>query len=133
MTNKKRRRRFYPLLLLGLFILGGSGANGAKPYLPEIVNPLLETWRWKQFSRLEGKGVRCISESPDGRVWFGGDSTLSTTDTVGSTTTRRTACWGIRFRICIRIAKAAYLQQRLWAFFPYREVNGAPYLSRNPL
>ncbi|MBK8877013.1 MAG: response regulator [Haliscomenobacter sp.] len=59
-----------------MFILGGSGANGAKPYLPEIVNPLLETWRWKQFSRLEGKGVRCISESPDGRVWFGGDSTL---------------------------------------------------------
>lgn len=76
MTKKNRRRLFFPLLLFGLFVLGASPSSGAKPYLPEIVNPLLETWRWKQFSRLEGKGVRCISESPDGRVWFGGDSTL---------------------------------------------------------
>ncbi len=76
MIKKKHRRLFYLIILLGWFVLGGSPANGSKPYTPEIVNPLLETWRWKQFSRLEGKGVRCVSESPDGRVWFGGDSTL---------------------------------------------------------
>ncbi|MCB0655377.1 MAG: response regulator [Saprospiraceae bacterium] len=37
---------------------------------PEAVNPLTESWRWKHFPELDGKGVRSISEGPDQRIWL---------------------------------------------------------------
>ncbi|MFK7775881.1 MAG: response regulator, partial [Saprospiraceae bacterium] len=44
-----------------------------KPYIPKVVNPLSESWRWKHFPELEGKGVRDIAEGRDGTVWIGVD------------------------------------------------------------
>ncbi len=57
------------LLFLMLFfprLLGGT-----EPYTPQLVNPLSESWRWKHFPELEGKGVRSIVEGPHGKVWMG--------------------------------------------------------------
>ncbi|MEL6720817.1 MAG: hypothetical protein AAFP82_19090, partial [Bacteroidota bacterium] len=39
-------------------------------FVPEIVNPLTQSWRWKQFPELDGKGVRDIAEGKDKSVWF---------------------------------------------------------------
>ncbi|GJM36606.1 MAG: hypothetical protein DHS20C18_56070 [Saprospiraceae bacterium] len=40
-----------------------------QPYSPQIVNPLSESWRWKHFPELEGKGIRYIAETADQKVW----------------------------------------------------------------
>lgn len=45
--------------------------QASQPYQPEIINPLTESWRWRQFPELEGKGVSCIAEDQNGVVWFG--------------------------------------------------------------
>jgi hypothetical protein len=42
-------------------------------YTPELVDPLSEPWRWKEFPELVGKGVRNIVETNDGTIWFGID------------------------------------------------------------
>ncbi|MCB9082046.1 MAG: response regulator [Lewinellaceae bacterium] len=61
-------------LVLGLgFLLMGTIAFGVQPYTPEVVNPLSESWRWRHFPELEGKGVRCFVEDAQGRVWIGGN------------------------------------------------------------
>lgn len=44
-------------------------ARAAEPYFPQVNNPLAESWRWKNFPELEGKGVSRIMEGPDHRVW----------------------------------------------------------------
>ncbi len=58
-----------------LVILLSCSLNGisyaSSPYQPEIVNPLTESWRWKHFPELDGKGIRFIMESSDQRVWVG--------------------------------------------------------------
>ncbi len=65
--------RNYRLLLhfLMLFLFGFSCLSvwAAEPYIPRAVNPLAESWRWKTFPELEGKGVSHIMEGPDHRVW----------------------------------------------------------------
>ncbi|GLR15466.1 hybrid sensor histidine kinase/response regulator transcription factor [Portibacter lacus] len=38
-------------------------------YEPKEVNPLSQSWRWKQFPELEGLGVRDIYEGPNKSVW----------------------------------------------------------------
>ncbi|WP_170110693.1 response regulator [Flavilitoribacter nigricans] len=40
------------------------------PYEPTIVDPLTQSWRWKQFPELEGKGIRGIFEGRDQTVWI---------------------------------------------------------------
>lgn len=59
----------YPMTFL-LLITCFAGM-GQQPYSPEIVNPLTEPWRWRQFPALEGKGVSFIAEDREGKVWFG--------------------------------------------------------------
>lgn len=43
--------------------------RATEPYVPRKMNPLAESWRWKTFPELEGKGVSHIMEGPDHRVW----------------------------------------------------------------
>lgn len=43
----------------------------ASPYVPKQGDRLTESWRFKYFSQLDGKGVRCISEGKNGVIWFG--------------------------------------------------------------
>ena len=57
-------------LFLLIFAIGLSCYSFAsQPYTPQIVNPLTESWRWKHFPELEGKGIRYIVETADQKVW----------------------------------------------------------------
>ena len=41
------------------------------PYVPEPADPFLEPWRWQHVEYLDGAGVLCMDEVPDGTLWFG--------------------------------------------------------------
>lgn len=56
--------------LLMIAIIAGN-LSGMQPYIPQVVNPLSESWRWKHFPELEGKGIRHVAEGIDGKVWVG--------------------------------------------------------------
>jgi len=42
-----------------------------KAYIPEHPDPFLESWRWRSFNTLDGLGLRCMTETKDGTMWFG--------------------------------------------------------------
>lgn len=63
-------RYFIPAVLFFMF-MASPKLWAAQPYTPEVINPLTESWRWRHFPELEGKGVRCIVEDKRGVVWFG--------------------------------------------------------------
>ena len=67
--NKMWRARLFSILILAFFICNFS-LGATEPYTPQIVNPLTQSWRWKQFPELEGKGIRNIFEGPDKTVWI---------------------------------------------------------------
>jgi ligand-binding sensor domain-containing protein len=54
-----------------LFIIAFVSLNGSVNYTEEKTNPLFESWRWKTFSELGDKAVRCIAEGKDQSLWFG--------------------------------------------------------------
>lgn len=56
----------FSCILLFVFV----NVIAVKPYKPEISDPFLETWRWKHFNELDGKGVKNIVEGSYGDVWF---------------------------------------------------------------
>ena len=56
-----------------LLLFSGSPLYSVKPYVPKMANPVSESWRWKNFPELEGKGVRDIAQGRDGKVWIGAD------------------------------------------------------------
>lgn len=45
----------------------------AEQYPPHLADPLPEAWRWTLFPELEGKGVRCVAQDQEGKMWFGTD------------------------------------------------------------
>lgn len=63
--------RYYILAVILLLLSFSFQLKAAQPYTPEIANPITESWRWRHFPELEGKGVRCIVEDVSGIVWFG--------------------------------------------------------------
>jgi ligand-binding sensor domain-containing protein len=54
-----------------LLAISTLALNGSVNYIPLGSNPLFESWRWKTFSELGDKGIRCIEEGKDQSVWFG--------------------------------------------------------------
>jgi ligand-binding sensor domain-containing protein len=50
-----------------------SSANAETPYHPQLTDCLTESWRWREFPQLKGRGLNCLSEGPDGAMWFGVD------------------------------------------------------------
>ena len=55
-------------------ILGCSyNLSANRPYTPEFLDPLTQSWRWKQFPELEGKGIRCIFEESKEKIWIAGN------------------------------------------------------------
>jgi signal transduction histidine kinase/DNA-binding response OmpR family regulator/ligand-binding sensor domain-containing protein len=62
-------------VLITLILLLGFSApvllHGQSPYVPEVSEPLSETWRWKSLENLSTKGVRCMIDDQDGNMWFG--------------------------------------------------------------
>jgi ligand-binding sensor domain-containing protein len=55
------------LLVLLLF----ASVHAATPYVPVQPDPILETWRWRSYPELNGKGLRCLASDPQGKMWFG--------------------------------------------------------------
>lgn len=49
-------------------------AVAERPYVPKLVDPLTESWRWQAFPELKGKGLKCLAEAGDGVMWFGIDA-----------------------------------------------------------
>ncbi|MEZ5044800.1 MAG: response regulator [Saprospiraceae bacterium] len=63
--------RYFTLLITTLALSLSFQLTATQPYAPEVANPLTESWRWRHFPELEGKGVRCIVEDKHGIMWFG--------------------------------------------------------------
>ena len=66
----QKMHKIVPFYLL-ILILFSTNTYSQKPYAPNYGDPLKEPWRWTNFDELAGKGVRCITESADGDLWFG--------------------------------------------------------------
>lgn len=65
--------RIIPVLLLTcvrLFTMAPNLVAVEPAELPQP-DPLLQPWRFSYFPELEGKGLRCVEEAVDGRIWFG--------------------------------------------------------------
>lgn len=54
-------------------VLFVSIGNAAQPYEPVQPDPLTETWRYRAFPELKGKGLNSMAEATDGAIWFGLD------------------------------------------------------------
>ena len=64
-------RRTVLASFLVLFILNSIQLNAAGNYKPKIDDPMLESWRWQNFPKMNGKGFQCMFEAGDGALWFG--------------------------------------------------------------
>lgn len=42
-----------------------------RPYQPSLVETLEESWRWREFPEVKGRGLNCFDQGPDGSIWFG--------------------------------------------------------------
>lgn len=58
-------------ILLFLFGISFIPLGGSVNYTIQESNPLFESWRWKPFTELGDKAVRCIVEGKDQSLWFG--------------------------------------------------------------
>ena len=59
-----------PLLNIFMFLGCSLTLLATTPYQPTIVDPLTQSWRWKQFPELEGKGIQGVFEGRDQTVWI---------------------------------------------------------------
>jgi hypothetical protein len=56
-----------------LFLGGVPDICAAGSFVPIQKDPVEESWRWRSFHELEGQGLSCLTEGPDGSVLFGTD------------------------------------------------------------
>lgn len=61
----------FPPLLVFAFSLEIARLLAVEPYQPVTADPMNEPWRWRHIPELNGKGYRCMTEAPDGSLWFG--------------------------------------------------------------
>ena len=61
------------ILLVVIIITHVRQARAIEEYTPKLGNAIIEPWRWQTFPKLEGSGVRCMTEGIDGSLWFGVD------------------------------------------------------------
>ena len=60
--------------LIGCTLLATAAIGWSlQPYKPAHPDPALESWRWRSFAQLKGKGVRCMAQDSEGAMWFGVD------------------------------------------------------------
>jgi len=60
---------FYMILFVSIVSIKDGMCSSS--YTPQLADPLLEPWRWQQFTELTGKGCRCVTEDKNGSFWFG--------------------------------------------------------------
>jgi len=68
--------RAAPFKILAAFLLLPLLCSAVESYVPLPVDPMLEPWRWQHMEGLEGLGVICMDEAPDGTLWFGAVGSL---------------------------------------------------------
>ncbi|MCG8702224.1 MAG: ATP-binding protein [Bacteroidales bacterium] len=68
----------FPVLISFCLILTPTDAQ--KAYIPQQPSPLTESWRWKHFPGLNGKGFADFCEAEDGTMWFGIENGLMNYD-----------------------------------------------------
>ena len=66
------KNRAFWIVIRVLFV--AAEGWGVEPYEPVQPDPVLESWRWRSFPELKGKGLFCLTEARDGAIWFGLDS-----------------------------------------------------------
>ena len=60
-----------PRLFLFAVLMFAARAGAVQPYEPNVADPLLEAWRWQHIKRLDGLSFQCMTQDPNGVVWFG--------------------------------------------------------------
>ena len=66
-----KNRTLIKSIAVMILALAAVNAQASKPYQPIVTNPLLDSWRWRSFAELRGKGLKSMTEAPDGTMWFG--------------------------------------------------------------
>ena len=54
-----------------LCLLPAAPVFAATNYIPKVVDPMSEPWRWQHIKKLDGLGVLNITQALDGALWFG--------------------------------------------------------------
>ena len=54
-------------------LLTAAQTLAVQPYTPVHPDPGLESWRWRSYPELKGRGLACMTEDRDGNLWFGVD------------------------------------------------------------
>ena len=60
-------------LCVGACLLLTVPVYAVQPYTPVHPDPMLESWRWRTYPELKGRGLQCMAEDRDGNMWFGVD------------------------------------------------------------
>jgi len=68
--------RATPFKILAACLLLPLWCAAVEPYTPLPADPMLEPWRWQHMEDLDGLGVICMDEAPDGTLWFGAAGSL---------------------------------------------------------
>ncbi|MDZ7346827.1 MAG: hypothetical protein ONA69_08565, partial [candidate division KSB1 bacterium] len=64
-----------------LFLLAGfSAALAATDYSAEPLDLVKEQFSWTSYPELNGKGVNCIAQDREGKIWFGTESGIFSYD-----------------------------------------------------
>ena len=71
-------KHIFPLILVLLMWI--SDTQALQPYMPKRPDPFTETWRWTTYPELKGHGLRCLTQTTDGAMWFGTDEGICQED-----------------------------------------------------
>ncbi len=67
-----KKRNLFRFLISGIAIeFFALCTYGSIPYTVKKSNPLYESWRWKTYTELSDKGIRCLTEGKNQSMWFG--------------------------------------------------------------
>lgn len=69
MFHQMRKNYTSKIIAALCFFLSIQQSSAQEIYNPTIVNPLSQSWRWKQFPELEGQGIRDIYEGKNKSLW----------------------------------------------------------------
>lgn len=60
-------------VVVGIILVVCQASLAVENYVPKFSDPVNEPWRWRGFPELNGLGLRCMTEGPNGQLWFGTD------------------------------------------------------------
>ena len=71
MYRSYRQITFKFTSLVSVFLLFTPLLFSQTAYHPENINPFNESWRWNNFPEIESDGLRCITQTKNGKFLFG--------------------------------------------------------------